>query len=104
MRFRFSSPFCSKRCGLQTLSNVVTLLPTINETLKWLAPLPVRMQKRSNGDGVESGTSFPSQPPPGISVLVFITKVEQDEKLIEHGNSVASSGVLVQLRCRGNSL
>ena len=43
VRFRFGSPFSSKR--LWFVDSLVTLSITINETLTWLPSLPILMQK-----------------------------------------------------------
>ena len=50
---------------------IATLLPTINETFKWLTSLPILLQNHSGGDSVAIGlVSFllPA-PSPGILVL-----------------------------------
>ena len=55
-----------KGCGL-----IVTLSMTINETLKWLSPLPILMQNHSGGDSVALGIAslflhlLGSRSPPG---------------------------------------
>ena len=42
VRYRYGSPFSSK--GVVCGHGLVTLSPTINETLKWLSSLPILMQ------------------------------------------------------------
>ena len=50
---RFGSPFSSlQNCCLWTLSR--DFAHTINETLKWLAQLPIWMRNHSGGDSVAS--------------------------------------------------